>query len=59
MKFTREELSLMQSALYFYNKTFPHRNGRTAELAKEVATRIQTNLKVDEAPITVRCPVSA
>lgn len=58
MKFTREELSLIQSSLCYYNKSFPHRNSRTAELSKEVAGRIQVKLLADEAPITMRSPMS-
>ncbi len=56
MTFTREELSLMATALHFYRSSPNH--GRTGELAKNLKGRIQSHLLAEEGPITVRSPVS-
>jgi hypothetical protein len=59
MKFTREELSLIQTALHFYvrDQATP-KYGRAGDQARDLKNRIQSHLLADECPITVRSPPS-
>jgi hypothetical protein len=58
MTFTREELSLMQTALHVYERSNTPSSRVCGAKATELKNRIQSHLLQDECPITVRSPPS-